>query len=266
LVQADDWLLLRLGPWTISLRIDKTGRFPQVDSIIPRLSQQLTKLVLAEPDALFLRQALSALPGRAEQHHSVTLDLNGHVAIRGQDNAQSPPTELILSQSRREGEQLCVNLNREFLAKAVQLGFREVHFSNTNTPALCVDERRKYLFALLSAEGAIRPSPNMLTIHSIAPETVSGAKPALSEHTPKPMPKTNRLNVVTAANPPAVAATASAETAPANPIEAAVALRDSLRVSLDKTTQLISALKQQKKHSRLMRATLASLKQLQAVA
>lgn len=153
LVQTNDWLLLKLGPWMISLRIDKTGRFPQVDSIIPRLSQQATKLVLAEPDAAFLRQALPALPGRAEQHLPVTLDLNGHVAVRGQDNPQMPPTELILSQSRREGEQLCVNLNREFLAKAVQLGFREVHFSNPNTPALCVDERRKYLFALLSTMG-----------------------------------------------------------------------------------------------------------------
>ena len=50
------------------------------------------------------------------------------------------------------------------------------------------------------------------------------------------------------------------------PIEAAIALRDSLRETLDKTTQLIVALKQQKKHSRLMQSTLASLKQLQAVA
>lgn len=129
LVQTEDWLLLKLGPWTISLRIDKTGRFPQVDSIIPRVSQQATKMVIAEPDAVFLRQALPVLPGRSEERHAVTLDLNGHVAIRGQDSPQTPPTELILSQSRREGEQLCVNLNREFLANAVQLGFREVHFS-----------------------------------------------------------------------------------------------------------------------------------------
>ena len=51
--------------------------------------------------------------------HPVTLDLNGHVAIRGQENLQTPPTELILSQPRREGDQICVNLNREFLAQAV---------------------------------------------------------------------------------------------------------------------------------------------------
>ena len=266
LVQTDDWLRLKLGSWTISLRIDKAGRFPQIDSIIPRVSQQATKLVLADPDAVFLRQALPALPGRAEQHNPVTLDLNGHVAIRGQDNPQTPPTELILSQSRREGEQLCVNLNREFLAKSVQLGFREVHFSNPNTPALCVDERRKYLFALLSAEGAIKPRPDMLTIRSIAPETVSTPGSPNTPTTipmpknPRPTPTAPAVAAQTMPKQPTVAATTP------KPIEAAVELRTTLRASLDKTNQLIASLKQHKKQSRLMQSTLASLKQLQAVA
>lgn len=266
LVQTDDWLLLKLGPWTISLRIDKAGRFPQVDSIIPRLSQQATKLVLAETDAVFLRQALPALPGRSEEHHAVTLDLNGHVAIRGQDTPQTSPTELILSQSRREGEQLCVNLNREFLAKAVQLGFREVHFSNPNTPALCVDERRKYLFALLSAEGAIKPRPDMLTIRSIAPDTVTAdARP--NPPTTIPMSKIPRP----AATTPTIPAQGLPKNSPVTvttlkPIEAAIELRSALRDSLDKTNQLIASLKQQKKQSRLVQTTLASLKQLEAVA
>ncbi len=73
----------------------------------------------------------------------MALDPSDHDAIRGQDNPQTPATELILSHSRREGEQLSVNLNRELLAKAVQLGFGEVHFINPNTPALCIDKRRK---------------------------------------------------------------------------------------------------------------------------
>ena len=64
-----------------------------------------------------------------------------------------------------------------------------------------------------------------------------------------------------------VATSTTAHTAtPIKSIEAAIALRDSLRETLNKTTQLITALKQQKKHSRLMQSTLASLKQLQAVA
>jgi hypothetical protein len=267
LAQTDDWLLLRLGPWTIGLRIEKAGRFPQIESIMPNASRLPTKLVLADADADFLRQALTALPGRVEQHHPVTLDLNGHVAVRGQENLQTPPTELILSQSRREGDQICVNLNREFLAQAVRLGFREIQFGNAKSPALCLDERRKYLFALLDAESAIRPTPDMLTIQSIAPQTVS-SKPTTSRPTTIPMSKTNRLNTAPmTVQPLQVSPSTSTQSATQlKPIEAAIALRDLLRETLDKTTQLIMALKQQKKQSRLMQSTLASLKQLQAVA
>jgi hypothetical protein len=264
LVQTDDWLLLKLGPWMIGLRIEKAGRFPQIDSIMPNASRMPTKLVLTDADADFLRQALPALPGRAEQHHPVTLDLNGHVAVRGQENLQTPPTELILSQSTREGDQVCVNLNREFLTQAVRLGFREIHFGNANSPALCLDERRKYLFALLDAKSVIRPTPDMLMIQSIAPQTPS-SQPTSTSSATIPMPKSKCLN---SAPEQPVQVTPSSATQPAtkHPIEAALALRNSLRETLDKTTQLITALQQQNKQSRLMQSTLASLKQLQAVA
>ena len=48
-------------------------------------------------------------------------------------------------------------------------------------------------------------------------------------------------------------------------IEQAESLRDSLQGSLSQTRELIAALKRQKKQSRLMKSTLASLRQLQTV-
>ena len=48
-----------------------------------------------------------------------------------------------------------------------------------------------------------------------------------------------------------------------SPIEQAEALRDSLKDSLDKTRDLIRTLKRQKKTSRIVESTLASLRQLQ---
>ncbi|HCS52214.1 MAG TPA: hypothetical protein DIW81_11585 [Planctomycetaceae bacterium] len=50
------------------------------------------------------------------------------------------------------------------------------------------------------------------------------------------------------------------------PLQAAEALRDSLKVTLTHTRELIAALKKRKKQSRLVESTLASLKQLQEVA
>ena len=48
-------------------------------------------------------------------------------------------------------------------------------------------------------------------------------------------------------------------------IEQAETLRDSLQESLSQSRELIAALKRQKKQSRLMKSTLASLRQLQTV-
>ena len=49
----------------------------------------------------------------------------------------------------------------------------------------------------------------------------------------------------------------------AGPIEQALALRDSLRDSVNKTNELIRSLKRHRQQSRLVATTLASLKQLQ---
>jgi hypothetical protein len=51
-----------------------------------------------------------------------------------------------------------------------------------------------------------------------------------------------------------------------SPMEAAIAVRDSLRGTLLQTVNLIAALKRQEKQSRLVKSTLDSLKQLQSVA
>lgn len=51
----------------------------------------------------------------------------------------------------------------------------------------------------------------------------------------------------------------------AGALEQATALRSALRDAVNKTTELIRTLKREQKQSRLVRSTLASLKQIQAV-
>ena len=52
----------------------------------------------------------------------------------------------------------------------------------------------------------------------------------------------------------------------ASPIEQVVALRDKLRETVNQANELIRSLQRQKKQSRLVASTLASLKELQKVA
>ena len=49
-------------------------------------------------------------------------------------------------------------------------------------------------------------------------------------------------------------------------IDQAIALRDALKTALDQSRQLVRALKQHKKHRRIVETTLASLRELEAVA
>ena len=59
--------------------------------------------------------------------------------------------------------------------------------------------------------------------------------------------------------------TPTAEADSSSPIEQAEALRDSLKDALDKTRALMRVLKAQRKASRVVESTLASLRQLQTV-
>ena len=63
----------------------------------------------------------------------------------------------------------------------------------------------------------------------------------------------------------AAAPTPVPETDNSSPVEQAEALRDSLKEALGKTRELIRALKRQKKQTRAVESTLASLRQLQNV-
>jgi len=45
-------------------------------------------------------------------------------------------------------------MNRKFLARAVKLGFSEVHLYTPKVPVMCRDDHRRYVRALLNPEAA----------------------------------------------------------------------------------------------------------------
>ena len=73
-------------------------------------------------------------------------------------------------------------------------------------------------------------------------------------------------NAQTDSAPYAPTGSVAAATQPASAIDQALALKESLRVLLARTDELVRALKQQKKRETLVESTLASLKQLQNAA
>ena len=149
--KTEDWATFRIGPWAVSLKLEKDVRFPDVTRHVsdPRLAT--SRLCLAPDDGDFLTDALPRLPCEEDANHPITLDLNGQVLIRSKAADQSRATELTLSNSRLEGDPITLNSNREYLLRALRLGFREVCLYGNEQPVLCDDGRRQFLWALCGA-------------------------------------------------------------------------------------------------------------------
>jgi len=278
-----DWVAFQSGPWTIWLRIEKEARFPKIDDLIRDSAAALSRLSIDQQDGQFLCAALARLPSDEPSHQPITLDLNGQVIVRAKAVGQTRPTELVLSRSQLDGDSLSINTDRRFLARAVKLGFEQVCFFGPQAPVLCDDGRRQYLWAVLDSDGALRPSADAIRIEATAFRPFESQIPHKTSR--------RRLNVIhTASQSNAgnqdgnnrTGNTQAGSGRPSNgrrslpeltvegeanrPIVQAMALRAVLRETLIQTNELIRALKRDKRQSRLVASTLASLKQLQKVA
>ena len=146
---------IRVGNWTFYLPIDKEGRFPKAENVIPSKVSATTHLQLDDKDVTFLTKTLPRLPGDEGIQSPVTLDLNGQVVVRARAEEQERSTEAILSRSRTSGHSLRFPTNRNHLSRALNLGFTEIHFASADRPVLCEDQRRKFVFLGLGKDAAL---------------------------------------------------------------------------------------------------------------
>jgi hypothetical protein len=262
---TDQHVVLGVGGWQFWLPLEKEGRFPRIDDVIPGESNAATTLVLSRSDREFLADNLSRLPGDADTDRPVTMDLNGCVAIRGRSGDQGSVTELRLSNSVRSGNEIRVNTNRRFLERAAQLGFERLAFVAPESPIVCRDGRRTYVWAVLNAKDAI-PAGKSVVIESPA---VRRQKLRQSNIQTIPRSPTTTMATRQSVTSPE-SATPSAHAAPSQKepsvTDQAITLRASLRNTLDQVNNLLRAIKRQKRQEKFLRSTLASLKELQQVA
>ena len=230
------------------MKIEKEARFPTVDEHVPNVNSATTTLALADADSEFLLKATKRLPAASEFNAPVTVDLNGAVVLRAKAVEQSAPTDLVLSNSRWSGDEIRFNSNREFLARAARLGFRQVHLRGPESPAFCTVDCRSYIWALLGKEGAFAPDANATRIESPVTST--------TRNTPRrstiPMKTTNQATQPSPEQSPSI-------------LTQAESLRDSLSNALQGTRQLIATIKKRRKKNRLVESTLRSLKQLENI-
>ncbi len=278
--RSEDWVSIQVNSCTLHLKIDKVRRFPNLDLQIPTQGSAATTLVLADDDVDFLLTSTKRLPGVQECNSPVTVDLNGVVAVRAAEADHSNPTELVLSNSRRIGEEILFNTNRNFLNRAAELGFREIYLNSAEAPAYCQDDRRTYVWMLLGSEGAV--TANSQTIRISSPVNSSNHNPkqrtttvmtTTQPTTPQPttpQPTTPQPTTPQPTTPRPVearpATTVNGESDPTpNLLNQAEALRDSLSRALADMRDMITLIKRNQKQNRLVETTLRSLKQLEHI-
>ena len=259
--RSADWVSIQANSITLHLQIEKEKRFPSIDLQIPTNDSAGTTLSLSDDDVDFLLTSAKRLPGASDPNAPVTVELNGVVAIRAVAEDQSNPTELVLSNSRRIGDELLFNTDRTFLTRAAELGFRDILLRSDKAPAYCQDDRRTYIWALLSEEGAITSSAQTNRISS--PVISNSQTPPRKTRTSMTTPQTPTTKAT--ARPAQPAATTTEPEPILSLLEQAETLRDSLSQALSDTRDLITAIKRNQKQNRLVETTLRSLKQLEHI-
>ncbi len=122
---TDGWVTLCAGRWTLQLAVNKEGRFPRTDDILRPVADACSSCQMSPADTLRLQRALPLLPGADEYDAPVTIDLNGHFAVRARVARMTEPVEIKLPDGRPTGEPIRIATNRCFLNKAAKLGLRE---------------------------------------------------------------------------------------------------------------------------------------------
>ena len=265
--RTDTHIALKCDPWTILLEIQTSARFPRVDMVFPTPDAATARLRLDPADASFLTDTLGRLPGSEIHNAPVTVDLNGRVAVRARGSESDTTTELILSRSSYGGAPVRFQTNRDFLARAVRLGFREIEVVDPTSPIVCRAGDRAYAWQPLDAESALAPTEEATRIESLLHQPQPLRTPELPPRSSQPMNeriKTEETTPVvhesTKVRPEVnhdVAATGLIAL-----IREAESLHEALGEARTRSQKLIVALRRQRKQARLMNATLNTLRQL----
>jgi hypothetical protein len=257
--------VLRVGAWSFYLPINKEGRFPRVDAIVPNWQSAKTSLTIPASDGAFLTANAKQLP--AEGTPVCTFDLNGSVALRAKTLTTPHATEIVLTNSQKTGEDVRIGIDRRNLLTALRFGFKDFHLFGPQAALLARDESRSYVWMPMEDPALVRPTGTCIRVES-PPSHTRPYQPIPSTPTtmPRIAPTTTPAPTQTAPSAQPAKQRRTRTKSAGTTLDQAVAVRDQLRTSLAATKELIRSLKGEKRQHRLLKSTLASLKTLQQVA
>lgn len=268
--RTEKHVAIRIGAWTFFLVTNTEARFPDFESLVPQAVDAVATMALHDADRRWLARNIGSLPAGDDGIVPITIELNGSVAIRSR-RGDTQPTELILVNSRREGQEIALATDRRFLARALELGFARLHIFGQNKPVLCQDDRRTLYWAVLDPGGVVPATDNVTRVASPVAGQVRRADAFTNSDRVRRRPRSPRVSSARSRpqleKPVSQSRSQREATDPTSstPLEQAHQLRSALREMLDTMSTLIRSLRDQRKQDRLVRSTLASFRRLQTV-
>jgi hypothetical protein len=270
--KSDNHVTMQAGAWTLHLPIDKDGRFPKVETVIPKQEDATSQCRLHPDDCAFLAKAIARLPGADDDDSPITLDLGKEICVRAKANDQKQTVELALNRSAATGTVLRLAMNRKFLARAVELGLTEFCATDSKKPMLFHSDKCKFVVMPLT-EGQLLPAGQKAI-------RISSTKEAQEE----PVHTVPRSKIVNETHDSTTNGVAESEvpqptsdgkkgtrtrkaknTGLATLIQEAESLKDALRQICGRSHDVVVALKRHRKQSRLVQSSLKALKDLQNI-
>ena len=231
--------VLAMGPWTISLAIDTTGRFPDVASVVPR-SRSVTRVELDADAAADLMGHLRKWPETGEPPEAVTLDTTDGVIVRASSVDSGPLRELRLRTTTRDGPPVRVAVDREHLACALMLDCLRLRMI-PGKPFVAEGTSRTFL--AITLDDPILASTSM-------PSTLSLLPPSLLRSPDLMKSESNRRSLSVSAEP---------VPPPLDPFVEAEAFCVALSEAATRLTRLLQCLKSMKRPGRTLEKAFASL-------
>src|SRR5439155_12606191 len=115
--------------------------------------------------------------------------------IRARSCGQSRVTELVLARSEISGPPLRLCLNRQFLARALHLGFAELALVKEDVPLLFHDKTRQFVIMPLAKDSALAPTTDAVRIPSSDASSVTqSTAPTRRQPVMKSQPIANATN------------------------------------------------------------------------
>lgn len=157
-------LVIQAGAWTLRLPLQAEGRYPDVDSVVGRLSGPTNRVCFDQRDLAFVVKHLKRFPGEAQDHCPVSLDLNGHVDLAACGDEQTHAMRLRLSRTFQVGKATTTSMNRHFLSHAAQCGITDLLCFGDAKPIVCRGPNLTYVWQPLAGVKLPPESPETIQI------------------------------------------------------------------------------------------------------